>query len=172
MTPGSRLSDLDTIIQNLSGSTIAEAAVLFPDTYDVNTIGYTGGTDATNIHTVSGRTGETTLNLDARANRSFSEHYKLAWTAYAVVPTALTNAQKTERGFQTTDALWDLTLHYDYQPWKAENHTNGFSQVLIRNVSVFNFTGTGSTIRFKICQRESVGDIFTINTCKEKAVIR
>lgn len=172
LTPGSRLSDLDTIIQNLSSSTISDAAIIFPDTYTIDTIGYSGGTNNSNIHPVSGRTGETTINLDTRANRRFKEHYKLMWTAYAVVPTALTNTQKTDRGFQTTDALWDLVLYYDYQPWDNENYTNGSHQILLRNVSVFNFTGAGSSIRFKICQRESVGGTYTINTCKEKAVIR
>lgn len=177
ITPGSRLSDLNSIIVNLrpSGSTtsITNATLFFPDTYFVTNIGYdTTSADISGTHPVSGATGETTLTLDARANRTFKEHYKLAWTAYAVVPTALTNAQKTDRGFETTDALWDLTFHYDYQPWEGEGYANGSSQILIRNVSVFNFTGTGDTVRFKICQRESIGGEYTINTCKEKAVIR
>lgn len=183
-TPGSRLHDLDTIIQNLSrdaagaaNSGIASAAILFPDTYDARTIGYQGGANANNIHTVNGRNGDTVLNLNpsATGTRTVKEHYKLAWSAYAVVPVALTAAQLTNRGFDNVDigsGLWDLRLYYDYQPWNGENYQNGKSQILIRNVSVFNFTGTGSSIRMKICQRENVGGAYTINTCKEKAVIR
>lgn len=175
ITPGSRLSDINTILGNLSNSTasIANAAILFPsETYTIDTIGYTGGTNNLNIHPVASQSSDTTLTLDTRANRSFTEHYKLLWTAYAVVPTELTNAEKITRGFQTSDDLWDLTLYYNYQPWDGDYLTAGSSQVLIRNISVFNFTGAGETIRFKICQRESIGELYSINTCKEKAVIR
>ena len=173
-TPGSRLTALNAIIGNLSGSGIANAAILFPSTYNAHTLGYqetpAGTTDG--IHPVSGQGGDTSLTLDAKANRTIKEHYKLAWTAYAVVPVALTAAQLTARGLPAGELIYDLNLHYDYQPWDGENYTNGSSQTLIRNVSVFKFTGTGETIRFKICQRESVGGAFTINSCKEKAVIR
>ena len=171
-TPGSRLTDLSTIIGNLSGSTIGNAAILFPATFNVNTIGYQSlATNNTNIHPVAGQTSDTTLTLDAHgAQRVIKEHYKLAWTAYAVVPTPVTDV--VARGFTAGETLWDLTLHYDYQPWDGDNYGAGSDQILIRNVSVFNFTGAGDTIRFKICQRESIGGTFTINTCKEKAVIR
>jgi len=173
-TPGSRLSDLSNIIANLSSSTIANAAILFPGTYTAHTIGYAETVrDNSGIHPVSGQTADTTLTLDAiGTDRTILEHYKLAWTAYAVVPTQLTVAQLIARGLPTTDLIYDLTLHYDYQPWDGENYLNGSSQILIRNVSVFNFKGSGNTVRFKICQRESVGGTYTINTCKEKAVIR
>jgi len=129
-----------------------------------------GNTDG--IHPVNSQTGDTTLTLDAKANRTIKEHYKLAWTAYAVVPTVLTAAQLADRGLPAGDLVYDLILYYDYQPWDGENYTNGSSQILIQNVSVFKFTGAGESIRFKICQRESVGGAFTINSCKEKAVIR
>ena len=175
-TPGSRLSDLSGIIANLSGSTIANAAILFPGTYNSHTIGYAETTrDNSRIHSVSGRSGESVLTLDPIGPaRTIREHYKLAWTAYALVPTVLTNAQLTDRGLPiiADEPIYDLTLWYDYQPWDGEYYTNGSSQVLIRNVSVFNFTGNGETIRFKICQRESIGGNYSINSCKEKAVIR
>ncbi|MDD3500330.1 MAG: prepilin-type N-terminal cleavage/methylation domain-containing protein [Sulfurovum sp.] len=182
-TPGSRLDALNTIINNLSknvsgtaNSGIANSAILFPDTYDAYTVGYAGGISAENIHPVLSGT-DTTLTLDpvvGGGSRTIREHYKLAWTAYAVVPVALTEAEVHDRGFDdidTGDGLWDLRLYYDYQPWEGESYTNGKSQILIRNVSVFNFTGSGSSIRLKICQRENIGGM-TINSCKEKAVIR
>lgn len=182
-TPGSRLDALDTIINNLSknaagtaNSGIADSAILFPDTYDAYTVGYAGGVSAENIHPVAAGAG-TVLTLDPVAgggSRTVKEHYKLAWTAYAVVPVPLTNAQLTERGFDDIDVgdgLWDLRFYYDYQPWDNENYTNGKSEILIRNVSVFNFTGSGSSIRLKLCQRENIGGV-TVNSCKEKAVIR
>lgn len=172
-TPGSRLSALDTIIKNLSknaggvaNSGIANSAILFPDTYDAYTVGYAGGISAENIHRVSGQTGDTVLDLVNKASRTVKEHYKLAWTAYAIVP----ENQHTMPG--TEGDVWDLRLYYDYQPWENESYTNGKSQLLIRNVSVFNFTGSGSSIRLKLCQRENVGTGVTVNSCKEKAVIR
>lgn len=186
-TTGSRLTQANTIINNLrangSGTTIADAAILFPSNYTAYTIGYFGGLNANDIHPVAGVGDDTTLNLDATATgtRDIKEHYKLAWSAYAVVPVRLTDAQAVARGFNDTncagsitDCLWDLQLVYDYQPWDGErlSANNGTQVTLLRNVSVFKFTGSGGTIRFKICQRESVGGQYSINTCKEKAVIR
>ena len=178
LTPGSRLTDLAAIIGNLSGggSNVANTAVFFPDGYHAHNVGYIeAARDFNGSHQVAGINGDTTITLDNRGagvERTFREHYKLAWTAYAVVPVQLTNAQLVARGFDAGDNLWDLELHYDYQPWDGESLNNANIQVLIRNVSVFNYTGTGDTIRFKICQRESIGGAFSINTCKEKAVIR
>ncbi|UFH58805.1 prepilin-type N-terminal cleavage/methylation domain-containing protein [Sulfurovum mangrovi] len=183
-TPGSRLGALGSIISELSSgnSGLGDSAILFPDTFDADTVGYAGGVSAENIHPVSGQTGDTVLNLESRltgVSRTVKEHYKLAWTAYAVVPVELTAAELKDRGFEDINlgegdeaGLWDLRLYYDYQPWEDENYDNGKSQVLIRNVSVFNFTGSGSSIRLKICQRENIGGDLTINSCKEKAVIR
>ena len=172
-TPGSRLSELGTtgIISNLSPGTtdIANAAILFPGA-TAYTVGFNSNID--NIHPVSGQSADDTLDLDAKASRNIKEHYKLSWTAYAVVPVPVTGTNLTGRGFKSTDTIWDLTLRYDYQPWDGNTFANGQSVILIRNVSVFKFTGSGNTIRFKICQREYIGEEYSINTCKEKAVIR
>ena len=179
-TPGSRLDALDGIIKNLSKNTpgtptsgIAKSAILFPDTYDAKTVGYAGGISAENIHPIL-EGSDTTLTLKGvpgDGSRTIKEHYLLTWTAYAVVPEPLTANELLARGFKEEDKLWDLRLYYDYQPWNGHNYTNGKSQILIRNVSVFNFSGSGSSIRLKLCQRENIGEI-TVNSCKEKAVIR
>ncbi len=186
-TPGSRLTQLNAIIQNLSAVTgvaqtsLGNAAVIFPhDNPDTlaHSVGFAEAVRSfTNVHPIArNAVNNTHLDLAPHVNRTIHEHYKLAWTAYAVVPgTALTAAQKTARGFPAADNtnVFDLQLCYDYQPWAGERHNNGATcQTLLRNVSVFRFTGTGSTLRFKICQREIIGENFTINTCKEKAVIR
>lgn len=168
-TPGSRLSKLSAIIDNLSPSTndISNTAILFPSTYNAHSVGFTGtDSSADDIHPVSGNTGDATLDLDAKANRTIKEHYKLAWTAYAVKPIN----PHTMPG--TTGTVYDLQLWYDYQPWDGESYSDGSNVILIRNVSVFKFTGSGNTIRLKICQRENIGEALTTNTCKEKAVIR
>jgi hypothetical protein len=172
-TPGSRLGDLNDIISNLSDSGIGDAAILFPQSYTAYSIGFSGS-NANDIHKVSGQTTDIDLTLDAETNRTIKEHYKLVWSAYAVVPVQITGSELTGRGFQSTDVIYDLTLYYDYQPWEGEKYSdnNTKHQVLIRNVSVFNYYGESAGIRLKICQREPIGESYTINSCKEKVVIR
>ena len=171
-TPGSRLSKLSAIINNLSPTTkgIGNTAVLFPSTYTARTVGFAGtGSNNSDIHPVSGATTDENLTLATRGvgvGRTIKEHYKLAWSSYALKPI---NPHVMPG---TTGTVFDLQLWYDYQPWNGESYTNGNSVILIRNVSVFRFTGSGNTVRFKICQRENIGEGITTNTCKEKAVIR
>ena len=174
-TPGSALTNLSALIGFLSGvgaaSSIADAAILFPDA-DADTVGFSRtARNVSRIHPVAAAAG-TAIALDASPNRDTLEHYKLAWTAYAVVRTPVVGAALINRGFQAGDVIFDLSLHYDYQPWDGENYSNGSDNILIRNVSVFRFTGTGDTIRLKLCQREPIDGTFTVNTCKEKAIIR
>ncbi len=176
-TPGSRLTKLDDIISNLSnaGSGITNSAILFPSTYTSRTVGFwdgaAGNTD--NIHTVSSdSTVDAILNISSLTGKTIKEHYKLAWTAYAIRPINQRTMLGTAGGVDNN--VYDLQLLYDYQPWQGEsyNSPNAKSKILIRNVSVFKFTGSGTTIRIKICQRENIGENYTITTCKEKAVIR
>ena len=166
-TPGSRLGKLDTIIDNLSTSRIGDAAILFPGA-TAHTVGFAETARSTaNIHPVASAPTDTALALDALGiARTIKEHYKLAWTAYAVEPF---NPHVMPG---TTGIVWDLRLWSDYQPWDGESYTDGTSALLIRNISVFKFTGSGNTIRLKLCQRENIGEAFTTNSCKEKAVIR
>jgi len=175
-SPGSDFDVADTIITNLSGTnakSLANTAILFPGTYDENTVGFKGSLTsdifAGRVNSYSG----TTLSLDNNIS-GVKEHYKLAWSAYAIVPTQITGTDLTQRGFKTTDEIYDLALHYNFQPWDGIHYDDGATQktTLIRNVSVFNFLGTGSTIRFKLCIQENIGGTYPITTCKEKAVIR
>jgi len=162
-TPGSQLAVTDTIIQNLSQGatkTLASAAVFFPGTYNAYTIGY--GADSSGVSSVaSGAGGTLTLAAPASGTRTIKEHYKLAWSSYAIVP------------INCGASGCDLALRYNFQPWIAgSTYSNAPSVILLRNVSVFKFTGSANTIRFKICQQENIGETFSITTCKEKAVIR
>lgn len=175
-SPGSDFDVANTIITNLSGTnakSLANTAILFPGTYDENTVGFKGSLSsdifAGRVNSNSG----TTLSLDNNIS-GVKEHYKLAWSAYAIVPTQVTGADLIERGFKTGDEIYDLALHYNFQPWDGIHYDDGATQktTLIRNVSVFNFLGTGSTIRFKLCIQENIGGSYPITTCKEKAVIR
>ncbi len=141
-TPGSDLEMTDTIIQNLSNDTktIANAAVYFPE-------------DNT-VHYIAAGTGQT-ITLDSNASR-IVEHYKLAWSSYALA---------------VEDN--DLYLYYNFNPTPAIAIPDTASRSLImKNISTFKFKGAGRTIRFKICKQEPISDDGNenITACKEKAV--
>ena len=158
-TPGSDLANTNTIITNLSKGAVKDlsnAALFFPGEYTAYTIGYDG--NIAGLTTVSSGTGEN-LNVSL-TGKTIKEHYKLAWSSYAIVP--------SDNG----DGTFDLTLRYNFQPWSGSNYGSAPSVTLLRNVSVFKFVGSSNTIRFKICQQENIGETFKITTCKEKAVIR
>jgi len=141
-TPGSNLALATTIIGNLSNSTrtLANAVLYFPSP----TLGLTA-------HPVASGTGDTITLVAAPA--SIVEHYKLAWSSYALV------------------ADGNLTLYYNFSPTIGQVFSAATpNQVLLRNVSTFEFRGDGRTIRFKICVDEEIGEDFNITICKEKAV--
>jgi prepilin-type N-terminal cleavage/methylation domain-containing protein len=155
-TPGSNLPFTNTVITNLGGAGITDAALFFPNTYTVNSVGFGG--DSSGAVSGLGTGSATSFNVNL-AGRTIKEHYKLAWSAYAIVA--------NDNG----DGTFDLSLSYNYQPWQGDSYSNALSSTILRNVSVFRFTGSGNTVRFKICQQEKIGTTH-ITTCKEKAVIR
>lgn len=177
-TPGSNLAFANTVIGNLSKGNvknISNAALLFSvGGQHINAVsnsqraacyGYDGNN--TCIHQIAGNTGNTILRTDnlIETNTNISQHYKLAWSAYAIVPV---NIRST--------SLFDLELRYNYQPWDniQFNHANTSSATLITNVTSFKFSEQGGTVRFKLCATEKIGDASTVNVsiCKEKVVIR
>ena len=96
------------------------------------------------------------------ANKLIVEHYKLAWTAYAI------------RQVPRSDGLYDLKLYYNYQPWEGESLNSGWpatNAIIVTGVSVFKFAESGNTFRFKLCTQENIGEDYNVTICKEKAVI-
>jgi prepilin-type N-terminal cleavage/methylation domain-containing protein len=134
-TPGSALESSSTIINNLSASNL-NPKIYFP--YD-----YTA---------YDARIAGTTITLTGAGASHIVEHYKLAWSSYAVV---------VEGG--------DLYLYYDFPASPAEPLGNTKS-LLMKSISTFKFKGAGRTIRFKICKEEEIGEDYNITACKEKAV--
>jgi prepilin-type N-terminal cleavage/methylation domain-containing protein len=140
---GSKLSRARAIISNLNGGSFPTAykpAVFFPDDPNAYFIKDLGDDD-------------TNITLLSPATR-IVEHYKLAWTSYAL---------SVENG--------DLYLYYSFDPipgWPIPNGTP--KSLLLKNVTVFKFKGDGRTIRFKICTSENIGEDCNITACKEKAV--
>ncbi len=199
-TPGSKLSLASTVMSKLSNGTVSLAssgkhpAIFFRNIryqYDTSTVpfteilydplscmGMTGGSRNC-ISTVS-RSGDETLNfvsMGSTNKKVITEHYKLAWTAYAILPFK----PGTDAPCDTNASLCDLKLCYNYQPWEGDRITltasnklicPGSLSTIITNVSVFKFAEAGSTFRFKICNQENIGGDYNVSSCKEKAVIQ
>jgi len=161
LTPNSNLSATTTIIGNLGGDASNDLALIFAGheynntvLYDARCMGFTNSncifkttiTDNTNLNSGLTSTGPSVLMRD---------QYKLAWTAYSLVPSGNT-----------------LTLRYNYQPWKGRQSGSGISKVLVDKLVSFRFKGDGDTIRFKLCIEEEVAADENVTICKEKAVIR
>lgn len=189
-TPGSRIDITQTIINNLSNSGVDFTTTTFAankplivfktDNYRDGTnelpyhpscIGLVTGGDTSCAIKAFGTVGvagsHPSLTLDNTNPKKIAEHYALAWSAYALVPTAarVVNGQ----------TVYDLRLYYNYQPWEGETYAaNGSSQILVNNVSLFDFTNYKNSIRFKICVLQPIGTNTTemVTLCKEKVVMR
>jgi len=179
-TPGSQLGKVDTIIKNLSsnkvdlnGSVQRPAVIFQPRTLEGDDInGECMGlvnNDTSCIYAVSENNATSFLFDDINKSKIITERYQLAWSAYALVPTLNSNG------------LYNINLHYNYQPWEGEeyNSTTTSTRTIITNVSVFKFTQSGGVIQLKLCASEDIGqrDSTTgkpiyISTCKEKVIIR
>ncbi len=186
-TPGSNLNSVATIMNNLSHgkvdlSNTNPAAVIFSQQdneyiigseYDPTCMGLIETTNTSCIFPVkvgtliAGNDTNLTFTRAADANNAnllpkiITERYKLAWSAYALVP-------EDKDG----DNLYDLNLYYNYQPWNNETYKDGEKSLLINNVSVFKFTENGGVIQLKLCASENIGKDYNISSCKEKAIIR
>ncbi len=178
-TPGSQLTTERSILSNLSGTTVNPAIFFRSSKYSFVSISSTTvpydvlsclgmvSNDTSCISAVSlSATSNDTLTFAGSAATStdkvITEHYKLAWTAYAIRPITKANG------------LFDLELYYNYQPWNGTNLNGGWPSnhaTIITNVSVFKFAESGNTFRFKICAQENIGEEFNVTICKEKAVI-
>ena len=137
-TPGSALNTAVIIRNNLFASAPAPK-IYFPyDSTDYNA-------------SISG----TTISLTGAGATHVVEHYKLAWSSYALV---------VEGG--------DLYLYYNFAATPTMPFTGQTRSLLMKNVSTFKFKGAGRTIRFKICKDEQISDNMdeNITACKEKAV--
>jgi len=195
-TPGSNLVEAQTVISNLSNTGVnldtigtPNIAIFFRDLlyskpaagdveYDVLTCMGLVSADTSCISTVH-RSPSGTTNRDQTLSfvsghatkKVLVEHYKLAWTAYAVVPFKPDGSAPCAVG----ESPCDLRLYYNYQPWNgtrltSANYANIPFATLIKNVTTFKYAALGSTLRIKLCAQESIGDA-NISICKEKAVI-
>jgi prepilin-type N-terminal cleavage/methylation domain-containing protein len=186
-SPGSNLDFASDIIYNLSKGAVDNldgTALFFPGNYNYNNIGYsntTGGVDGVNI--VDSATNDTfTLKSDAKR---ITEHYKLAWSAYAVVPakkpiSKTDNPCKEIKNTTANDCSdekpCNLCLKYNFRPWLNEEYNSNDTpySVLATNVTVFKTFAVENRVHIKLCVQEQIGAGVnnTTSICKEKVVFR
>ena len=186
VSTGSTLGTETIILANLFPNMVNPAIVFMAENYQDTPVVpipydamcmYGGGagcifpvTLAGNILTFTGVGNRTPGNM------VYSEFYQLAGSAYAVVPVQTpANGEDIPNLGVTVNGtpVWDLTLHYDYQPWEGENHLTNVNNrsILLKKVSVFRFKQEENSVRIKICTTESIGTQ-DVSICKEKAIIR
>jgi prepilin-type N-terminal cleavage/methylation domain-containing protein len=139
-TPGSDILFLDTIIKNLgSANGVTDGYIYFPRDYTPYKI----------VNSTSD-----SFTLAGTGSKRIVEHYKFAWTSYALVVEGS-----------------DLYLYYNFPAVpKVDIPSNAQKALLLKNIATFKFRGDGQTIRFKICKAENIGEDFNVTSCKEKAV--
>ena len=157
---------VDSMIQGLSGgnSNITDAAIFFTGSNNnvLDSFGWDGvaqneqSTTGTHQIGAAGAANRIVPGVDDFTGVDVYEQYKLAWTAYALELVGT-----------------NLTLYYDYQPWKGEsyNDINRSSAILMQDVSTFKFQGIGDTIKLQVCVSDNniTGD-GGYSICKEKAI--
>ncbi|MFA6138456.1 MAG: prepilin-type N-terminal cleavage/methylation domain-containing protein [Sulfurimonas sp.] len=154
-SPETNTTEIDELIDILSdgGSFIDDAALYFiGSSSDITTgYGWSGAITDQNktMHPIVG--GATFASVDGNFSEIY-EYYQLAWSAYAVVHAADGN----------------LTLYYDYQPWKGENYSNGKSSTIMENVSSFRFMTIGSLVKIQVCAKSNLVEEYSL--CKEKTI--
>ncbi len=171
ITPGSDLIFENDIVKRLSDGKASlknsTVAIFFPRNYDYTNIGY-NGTTPTGIGIINNYVGGATDNkliLKSPINR-ITEHYKLAWSAYAVVPT----------NYNSTEKTFDLVLRYNFRPWKSEDYdttaVKDNQKMLANNVTVFKTYATQNRIHIKLCVKEKFGVNKSAAICREKVVFK
>lgn len=170
-TSESNLTDASNTISALTNGDIdltngREAALVFKGiSYNIADFGWGTANNSDGVALVKVRVGAAsdilTLSNDANPTPTeITEQYMLAHTAYAIVSS---NTNSTD---------FNLTLHYNYQPWDSEEYTDGNTSVLAEHASLFRFKQDESILRLKLCLHDAnqtgVGDIIVV--CKEKVI--
>ena len=169
-TPGSQLLYSEWIISALSNNDVnislpnSSAAIIFdglPADFNVSQYGWFNDTNGSSHHKYIfrvQRSGNDVLKFIENKPSIIYEHYKLTWSAYALVPNPLNGDDV------------NLTMYYNFRPWMGEKYSDGNSSVLIEHVTTFKFLQKGDTIRLKLCITNPIFDDTNISFCKEKVV--
>jgi len=167
-TSGSQLLYSEWIISALSNNEVnislpnSSAAIIFdglPADFNVSQYGWNnGGNEQHNYVFRIQRSGNDVLKFIENKPSIIYEHYKLTWSAYALVPNPLVGSDV------------NLTLYYNFRPWMGEKYSDGSSSVLAEHVTTFRFLQKGDTIRVKLCITDPIFSDTNISFCKEKVV--
>ncbi|MRI58205.1 MAG: hypothetical protein C6H99_01720, partial [Epsilonproteobacteria bacterium] len=174
-TPGSHLSYAHDILLALSDSSISlesatsDAAIIFKGGPHASgggsgvpmIIAYNwdySNSASQEVYRVY-KSDDTTLKFTGSIKPSeIYEYYYLAWTAYAIVP------EKNSEGD------FNLTLYYDYRPWKGEKYSDGKKALLISHIKRFRFLQQDRTIEFGLCAFDKLNDEQNVTFCGKKVV--
>jgi prepilin-type N-terminal cleavage/methylation domain-containing protein len=164
VTTGSDLTNLETIIDDLSGNsgslsnnfsavyfvgdgTIANACDEFINYNIANKF-------PTFMYPINSFLGSTLKFDTAKQPTTIKEHYKLAWSAYAIVLNGT-----------------NLELVYNFRPWSSTKNTIalGDRTTLGENISTFAVKYESGLIRFNVCITKDING-YPTTVCKEKVV--
>lgn len=146
-TPGSDIPFAATVMVNLGADfTSFLPRIYFPQDPNGYEVGYDGIAETL---VIGGATTPPSV---------IQEHYKIAWTSYALV------VENNSEGGK------DLNLYYNFKPSTTEPFSNGVKSTLMHNVSTFRVKSEGGTMRFKLCKHEHITSDVNVTVCKEKAV--
>ena len=168
VTPGSDLNLANEIIDRLSNHSANfrirnSVAIFFPGNYDYRNIGYNGSSNSGVALIQNYNNAQNKLFLSKAVDR-ITEQYKLAWSAYAVVPKNC-----------NSDGC-DLYLRYNFRPWLNEDYNSPRvvrnEKLLATNVTVFKTYATQNRVHIKICVKEKFGANKNASICKEKVVFK
>jgi len=169
ITPGSDLVFANNIINRLSSGSVNfnsknNVAIFFPGNYDYSNIGYSKlPFNTSGIALVNGYSNNK-LKLIKKITR-VTEHYKLAWSAYAVLPVKC----KEKKGC-------DLVLRFNFRPWMGIDYDHNKvvvkQKLIATNVTVFKTYATENRVHIKLCIKEQFGANKNASICKEKVVFK
>jgi len=168
-TSGSDLNASNNIIEALTYNTVSlidaskkSPALIFKGKSDYNVNNYYSS--GINNYTVKiERDGVNNdilkvANDDNVSNNEIFEQYWLSHSAFAIVPNGSAND-------------FNLTLHYNYQPWEGEDYNNTTGITIVEHASTFRFTQIGETIRVKLCIHDNnQSGNYDFSFCKERVI--
>ena len=166
-TNTSALNNLIGILSHNSGTSIDDCAIYFIGSdSDINAYGWDGNAtteqNSSVMHPIMAGDNLDEFNSSISgvdfSDTDIYEYYQLSWSAYAVEHNTSSN---------------DLTLYYDYQPWKGEKYSDGQSALLMENVNTFRFKAVGSVVKIQVCVKSDIinGDAGgDYSLCKEKTI--
>ena len=164
-TPGSDLDLAEDIIVRLSNAKINHVALFFPGNFDYNNIGYKNTTGGKSGVGLIKSHNSNQIELLTPISR-ITEHYKLSWSAYAVVPI----------NYNSTEKTFDLVLRYNFRPWDDEYYNSSSvssnQKLLAKNVTVFKTYATQNRLHIKLCVKEKFAANKSASVCREKVVFR